>query len=165
MPPGEPGIQRQSKELETRALHHAHLWDTQIEDDLHAGRLDAQQRLEVLATMELLAVTEEALTLAQAFIAAGPMPAKATEDAIHIALAVTSGIEYLLTWNCRHLANATMRCTLRAIAMSCSNLPWRDSVYRQHDIFAVVGGDVPRRWIRASPELHTSTTQLIREQP
>ena len=59
--------------------------------------------------MELLAVTEEALTLAQAFIAVGPMPPKALEDAIHIAIAVTSGVEYLLTWNCTHLANATMR--------------------------------------------------------
>jgi predicted nucleic acid-binding protein len=69
----------------------------------------AQQRLEVLATMELLAVTEEALRLAQALVATGPMPPKAAEDALHIALAVTSGVEYLLTWNCTHLANATMR--------------------------------------------------------
>jgi hypothetical protein len=37
------------------------------------------------------------------------MPPKAAEDALHIAIAVTSGVEYLLTWNCTHLANATMR--------------------------------------------------------
>jgi hypothetical protein len=59
--------------------------------------------------MELLAVTEEALTLAQALVETGPMPPKAAEDALHIAIAVTSGVEYLLTWNCTHLANATMR--------------------------------------------------------
>ena len=69
----------------------------------------AQQRLEVLATLELLAVTEEALALAQALVVTGPMPPKAAEDALHIAIAVTSGVEYLLTWNCTHLANATMR--------------------------------------------------------
>ena len=69
----------------------------------------AQQRLEVLAAMELLAVTEEALTLAQALVETGPMPPQAAEDALHIAIAVTSGVEYLLTWNCTHLANATMR--------------------------------------------------------
>lgn len=69
----------------------------------------AQQRLEVLTAMELLAVTEEALTLAQALVETGPMPLKAAEDALHIALAATSGVEYLLTWNCTHLANATMR--------------------------------------------------------
>ena len=55
----------------------------------------AQQRLEVLAAMELLAVTEEALTLAQALVETGPMPPKAAEDALHIAIAVTSGVEYL----------------------------------------------------------------------
>jgi predicted nucleic acid-binding protein len=76
----------------------------------------AQQRLEVLATMALLAVTEEALTLAQALVAPGPLPPKAAEDALHIAIAVTSGVEYLLTWNCTHLANATMR---RAIERLC----------------------------------------------
>ena len=72
--------------------------------------------------MELLAVTEEALTLAQALVATGPMPPKAAEDALHIAIAVTSGVEYLLTWNCTHLANATMRREIdrlcRAEAMS-----------------------------------------------
>ena len=76
----------------------------------------AQQRLEVLATMELLAVTEEALTLAQVLVATGPMPPKAAEDALHIAIAVTSGVEYLLTWNCTHMANATIR---RAIERLC----------------------------------------------
>jgi predicted nucleic acid-binding protein len=76
----------------------------------------AQQRLDVLATMDLLAVTEAALTLAQALVATGPMPPKAAEDALHIAIAVTSGVEYLLTWNCTHLANATMR---RAIDRLC----------------------------------------------
>ena len=35
--------------------------------------------------------------------------AKAADDALHIAVAAMNGIPYLLTWNCRHLANATMR--------------------------------------------------------
>ena len=34
---------------------------------------------------------------------------KATEDAVHIAIAVTNGVEYLVTWNCRHIANAVIR--------------------------------------------------------
>jgi len=69
----------------------------------------AQQRLAVLAELELLAVTEEAMVLAQALVDGGPLPAQAVEDALHIALAVTNGIEYLLTWNCKHLANASLR--------------------------------------------------------
>jgi hypothetical protein len=44
------------------------------------------------------------------------MPSKAAEDALHIAIAVTNGIDYLLTWNCKHIANATIR---RAIERIC----------------------------------------------
>ena len=69
----------------------------------------AQQRLAVLAELELLAVTAEAMALAQALVNGGPLPSQAAEDALHIAIAVTNGIEYLITWNCKHLANASMR--------------------------------------------------------
>jgi predicted nucleic acid-binding protein len=68
-----------------------------------------QQRLAVLAELELLAVTAEAIALAHALVEGGPLPAQAAEDALHIAIAVTNGIEYLITWNCKHLANASMR--------------------------------------------------------
>jgi predicted nucleic acid-binding protein len=69
----------------------------------------AQQRLAILEELELLAVTEEAMMLAQALVDVGPLPSRAAEDALHIAIAVTNGVEYLLTWNCKHLANASMR--------------------------------------------------------
>lgn len=69
----------------------------------------AQQRLNLLATVELLSVSEVALTLAQVLVNRGPVPAKAAADALHIAIAVTNGVEYLLTWNCKHIANANMR--------------------------------------------------------
>jgi len=69
----------------------------------------AQERLNVLDTMTLLEVTEEALTLAQNLVDAGALPEKAAEDALHIAIAVTNGVRYLVTWNCKHIANATMR--------------------------------------------------------
>jgi len=69
----------------------------------------AQERLEVLKTMILLETSDQALALAKALIQAGALPAKAADDALHIAVAAMNGIPYLLTWNCRHLANATMR--------------------------------------------------------
>ena len=34
------------------------------------------------------------------------MPLKAADDALHLAIAAVHGIDFLLTWNCRHLANA-----------------------------------------------------------
>jgi predicted nucleic acid-binding protein len=96
-------------------------WDTQrAQFDVVASQLvvqeasagdpqAAQQRLAVLAELELLAVSAEATALAQALVDGGPLPSQAAEDALHIAIAVTNGIDYLVTWNCRHLANASMR--------------------------------------------------------
>lgn len=69
----------------------------------------AQERLEVLEPMTVLETSDESLDLAKELINAGELPAKAADDALHIAVAAMNGIPYLLTWNCRHLANATMR--------------------------------------------------------
>ena len=75
----------------------------------------AQERLEVLKTMTLLATSVEALDLAKELIQAGALPSKAADDALHIAVAAMNGIPYVLTWNCRHLANATMRPVIESV--------------------------------------------------
>ncbi len=102
-------------------------WDTRRESDelcvsqlvrKEAGAGDfqaAQERLEVLKTMTLLATSVEALDLAKELIQAGALPSKAADDALHIAVAAMNGIPYLLTWNCRHLANATMRPVIESV--------------------------------------------------
>lgn len=69
----------------------------------------AQERLAVLQPMLVLEMTSEALELANELVQAGALPAKAAGDALHIAIAATKGIPFLLTWNCRHLANAVVR--------------------------------------------------------
>ena len=75
-----------------------------------AGDPDAaQQRLEVLEEMPLLELTEEALSFAEKLVQDGPLPQNAVEDGLHIAVATLNGMDYLLTWNFKHLANATMR--------------------------------------------------------
>ena len=78
----------------------------------------SQSRLAALESIELLEVTEEALSLARELVEKGPLPPKAAEDAIHIAVAVINGMDYLLTWNCRHLANAAMRSKIEHICRS-----------------------------------------------
>jgi hypothetical protein len=69
----------------------------------------AQERLDVLKDMLLLETRQEAQDLAKELVQAGALPAKAFEDALHIAIATHQKIPYLLTWNLRHMANATMR--------------------------------------------------------
>lgn len=80
-----------------------------IQEAIAGDPIASQQRLAVLEDIELLSVTEAAISLAQAFIEAGVLPQKAAEDALHIAIAVTNGVDYLLTWNCKHIANAVIR--------------------------------------------------------
>jgi hypothetical protein len=69
----------------------------------------AQKRLEAIEDLPMLSVTEDARTLAKALVSKGPIPTNAEIDAFHIAVAAVNGVEYLLTWNCTHIANAIMR--------------------------------------------------------
>ena len=75
----------------------------------------AQERLDLLNDMTLLPIAPEALPLAEALVQAGALPAQAAHDALHIAVSAVNRIPYLLTWNCRHLANATMRPIIEAV--------------------------------------------------
>ena len=75
-----------------------------------AGDLDAaRRRLEVIQELSELPITDEARLLAKALIQQTPLPEKARIDALHVATATVNGMDYLLTWNCRHIANATLR--------------------------------------------------------
>src|SRR3990170_2798160 len=66
-------------------------------------------RLEALKDLPVLAVGQRAADFARALVAGGAVPSTEAEDALHIALAVVNGIEYLVTWNFKHIANAAMR--------------------------------------------------------
>ena len=50
-----------------------------------------------------------------ALLAAGPLPAKAKADAVHLAMASVYRLDYLLTWNLKHLANAMILARLRPV--------------------------------------------------
>ncbi len=78
-----------------------------------------QKRLAIIGGLPTLEVTEDAEGLTEAIMAAGILPAHAVRDAAHAAVAAVHGIDYLLTWNCRHLANAQIA---RRIRLVCENL-------------------------------------------
>ena len=69
----------------------------------------ALERLAVVRGIPSVDIKPEAVTLAQALLSSGSLPRKAAADALHIAIATTHHIDYLLTWNCRHIANAEIR--------------------------------------------------------
>ena len=81
-----------------------------------AGDPDAaQKRLEQLDDIPELDITEEVEQLANILIQKVPLPAKARIDALHIAAAALNGMDYLLTWNCSHIANAVLRPKIEAV--------------------------------------------------
>lgn len=75
----------------------------------------AKRRLNVLEDYSQLDVTEESMVLAQELIKQVPLPEKAELDALHIAIATVHGMDYLLTWNCTHIANASLRHNIETI--------------------------------------------------
>ena len=57
----------------------------------------------------MLGVTDEALRVARLLTDVGPMPDAYPDDALHLAICAVNGIDYVVTWNCTHLANAALR--------------------------------------------------------
>ena len=75
-----------------------------------AGDPDAaQKRLAMVSDVPLLLITEQAMDIADSLVKQGIVPLKAAEDALHIAVATVHGVDYLLTWNCRHIANPELQ--------------------------------------------------------
>ncbi len=85
-------------------------------DEIAAGeRVMAQHRLELMAGIPMLDLTSTAESLADEVLQSGLLPVNADGDAAHIALATTHGMDILLTWNCRHIANAAIVGRLRRL--------------------------------------------------
>lgn len=58
------------------------------------------------------------LDLAKQFLAQSNLPEKANIDAIHIAVATVHSMNYLLTWNCKHIANAQIQRKLAEVSFA-----------------------------------------------
>ena len=75
-----------------------------------AGDPDAARiRLNALQAVALLEAPSNAERLARSLVDLGAVPLRAADDAAHIAIAATNGVDFLVTWNFRHIANAAMR--------------------------------------------------------
>jgi predicted nucleic acid-binding protein len=66
-------------------------------------------RLAAIQGLPELPVTQVAADLADALLLKAALPTSEPQDALHIAMAAVYGLEYLVTWNFKHIANPTMR--------------------------------------------------------
>ena len=69
----------------------------------------------MLADVALVPVTNAAIELSKALVAGGALPARAENDALHVAVAAVHRVDYLLTWNFRHLDNAETKPVMRRV--------------------------------------------------
>ena len=75
----------------------------------------AADRLALIAGIPILAITEDARALAYELVSRKGIPATEPRDALHISLAATNGIQYLMTLNFTHIANAETRLLIEQI--------------------------------------------------
>ncbi len=79
----------------------------------------ARRRLELLEGVPLLESDEHVVRLAQSVIEHGILSRDVIQDVLHIAMATVHGVDFLLTWNCKHIANIIIQ---RRIAKVCREL-------------------------------------------
>jgi predicted nucleic acid-binding protein len=83
----------------------------------------AAARLDAVADLPILEENEEVAALALALLQQVPLPEKAVADATHIATAAVHGVDLLVTWNCRHIANPVLRPRVEAVCRSAGYEP------------------------------------------
>jgi len=82
----------------------------------------SQRRIKILEALPLLDITDDTTNLARTLIEIIPLPKRAGIDALHMAIAAISDMNFLMTWNCKHIANATLRPKIESV---CSALGWK----------------------------------------
>ncbi len=86
--------------------YHLHI-SQYVLDEVSSGDPEAANlRMNALRDIDLVEVDEEVIQLAQVILGTGLIPTKSATDAGHIAVAARHGMDFLITWNCAHIANA-----------------------------------------------------------
>ena len=106
-----------------------------IDEAKRGDQKAADERLEVLNSLPILKRDQQARKLARRFVKEGAIPETERADAMHVAIAATSGMDYLVTWNLRHIINPVKRTEIEKICrkagfdyVSCS--PYRVPIAR-----------------------------------
>ena len=87
-----------------------------VESEISQGDAAAvKRRLRAVEDIPSIAISPEAQRLAEDLLAQGAVPASSEEDALHIGIAAAAGVEYLLTWNFKHINNAQTRAAIIAV--------------------------------------------------
>ena len=84
---------------------------------------DADAALDLIRGVPLVRITDEVIGLAEVLVREKAMPGPARGDALHVAAAAVHGLDYLVRWNVRHLANRGKVIHLRTICLRAAFVP------------------------------------------
>ncbi len=99
-----------------RSAFRLHISELVVQEASDGDPDAVRRRLALLEGIPAVAVTADALSFARSLVENRVVPRTAEADALHIAIAAAGGMEYLLTWNCRHIANAQIRGKIEELA-------------------------------------------------
>ncbi|HEY2411954.1 MAG TPA: type II toxin-antitoxin system VapC family toxin [Pirellulaceae bacterium] len=95
-----------------------------VADECSAGDPSAAaERLHIVRSIEFLTLTSEAIQLTEQLMAGHAIPSSEPRDAAHVSLAAIHGIQYLVTWNFKHIANPSTRRIIESICLSAGYTP------------------------------------------
>lgn len=101
---------------DNRRSHYVPVTSIAVIEELEAGNHPAKQEcLELVSGLPLLPLTGEVADIVDAYIQRHVMPRDPRGDALHLALASFHACQFLLTWNCSHLANANKQEHIRHV--------------------------------------------------
>ena len=87
-----------------------------VEQEAGKGDPDAAAaRITALRGALVLSISDAAVALGERLVSDGPISRESAADALHISVAAVNGCDYLLTWNCTHIANAAHRSSIEAL--------------------------------------------------
>jgi len=99
-----------------RSAFRLHISELVVQEASDGDPDAVRRRLDLLEGIPAVAVTADAVSFARSLVENRVVPRTAEADALHIAIAAAGGMEYLLTWNCRHIANAQIRGKIEELA-------------------------------------------------
>ncbi len=118
------GNQEATKEWWERRFDFDLYISTFVLEEAGAGDPKAfEMRLAILTGIPEIDIDEQVETIAERLLSDASLPSKAYLDALHIATATVGGMDYLLTWNCKHIANPAFRWKIEAVISSFSYEP------------------------------------------
>ena len=96
---------------------------TVLREALRGNHSTAMKRLGLLVGFNVLQVDSEVRRLRDELMSRRIFPTKARSDAEHVAIAAVNGLDFLVTWNLKHIANAMIRARAEAICRACGYEP------------------------------------------